>query len=291
MLSRVWDATIPLDTELAGDGDDAIRELKVDLKERLEQDHQMGGIIDPLEGDCEGYHKKLTLYPLESDPSIVTGAGIVYSKLVDGVIELFWMDDDGLVNQLTENGVIKLNTLQNDIDANGKKIINVLLDGTVYGLSKVFNPVSFTDEVVSSVVRTSDGTTTETKYLKLKVKKPSIVSIKTYHQYTHAEAGNTSSAQFYIGEIISGLNVLNILNTLYSSGNNNFTTSSLMAWSTNPLTVSKQMFLTVGEYYIKSILASTRETGTVTTLLKYNVDYTLDDSDTLSDIIEITEGW
>ncbi|GEM_PF-3469505 len=125
MLSRIWDVTIPGDNELAGDGDDEIRTLKSELKEHFEQDHHMSGVLDPLEANCDGYHNKVTLYPLESDPSIITGAGIVYSKIVDGVIELFWMDDDGLVNQLTENGVIKLNTLQNDINANGHSIRNL----------------------------------------------------------------------------------------------------------------------------------------------------------------------
>jgi hypothetical protein len=126
MLSAIWDATIPTDTSLAGDGDDEMRNLKVELKEHLEQDHQMTGVLDPLSGNCDGYHIKATFSPLASDPTVPTGTGIVYTKIVDGVQELFFKDSvTNIVNQLTENGFIKMNTLQNDIDGNDKKILNL----------------------------------------------------------------------------------------------------------------------------------------------------------------------
>jgi len=113
MLSRIWDSTKPDEFELAGDGDDFIRELKEDIKERLELDHHMGNVLDPLEGDCEGYHKKVTLKVLADDPDVVANTGILYTKLVDSSIELFFLDSaTGLVNQLTENGVLALNPLK-----------------------------------------------------------------------------------------------------------------------------------------------------------------------------------
>ena len=148
MLSRVWDTTIPLDTELAGDGDDEIRDLKVELKEHLEQDHQMGGVRNPLQGNCEGYHKKLTLYPLSTNPTVVVGAGIVYTKIIDNVIELFFMDDDGTINQLTENGVIKLNTLANNINANGHTISNAVISNAVISNAVISNAVFSGDMAV-----------------------------------------------------------------------------------------------------------------------------------------------
>ena len=120
MTTRTWDTTTPADTGYAGDGDDEIRNTKVDLKERLELDHYMDGELDPLEGDCDGYHRKATLYAQATDPTPLTGTGVIYTKIVDGVTELFFRDaTTGTINQLTENGVLSLNTLANDIDANG----------------------------------------------------------------------------------------------------------------------------------------------------------------------------
>lgn len=122
-MLQIWDKTIPADTELAGDGAKEIRTLKVDLEDHLKQDHQMNDIVDPLQANCSGYHSKVTMYPLDDDPIVPVGAGVVYCKVIDGVQELFFIDEStGTVNQLTENGVISLNTLQNNINGNGKNI-------------------------------------------------------------------------------------------------------------------------------------------------------------------------
>jgi len=123
---NTWDNTLPEDTGFAGDGDDEIRLLKADLKDRMGMDHHFGGELDPLKGDCEGYHKKVTMKVLDADPTPLTGTGVIYTKLVDDVVELFFMDETtGVVNQLTEQGVLSLNTLQNDLDGNGKIITNL----------------------------------------------------------------------------------------------------------------------------------------------------------------------
>ena len=130
MTTRAWDITTPADTDFIGEGDDALRNLKVDIKERIEIDHWFDNVTDPNQGNCDGYHKKVTLLAQETAPANVVGAGLVYTKVVDGVVELFYKDDAGTENQLTENGVIKLNTLQNNINGNGKNITNL---GTVQG--------------------------------------------------------------------------------------------------------------------------------------------------------------
>lgn len=118
-----WNEDIPSDNNLAGEGDDEIVSLKARVKERLELDHHFSGELDPLEGDCDGYHKKVTLQKLSADPTPLTGTGVLYTKEVDGIIELFFVDAvSGVVNQLTEQGVLSLNTLQNDIDGNEKNI-------------------------------------------------------------------------------------------------------------------------------------------------------------------------
>jgi len=110
MLSRVWSSNIPLDDELAGDGDDHIRDLKIDLKERFEQDHFMDGVIDPLQGNCDGYHRKLTLFPQIAPVSIPAGAGILQSTLKNSKPELcFYKNQSGIVEiQLTKDNHLNI---------------------------------------------------------------------------------------------------------------------------------------------------------------------------------------
>jgi len=210
--ARAFDITTPTDNNFAGDGDDKIVENQVDLKQRLELDHNMDGILNTALPTADGYHKKVTMKQSASDPAIVSatvgtctisnanpavvaltahgkvtgdrisftttgslldplvsgtyyfvikttndamniatsyanaivgtkiatttagsgvhtmigyskGYGVVYTKDVDGITELFFIEaDTGFANQLTENGVINLNTLQNNIDGNGKDI-------------------------------------------------------------------------------------------------------------------------------------------------------------------------
>ncbi len=110
MLSRIWDVTIPRDTELAGNGDDEIRTLKSELKEHLEQDHFMDGVIDPLQGNCDGYHRKITLFPQEAPVSIPAGAGILQTTLKNTQPELcFYKNQNGIVEiQITKDGALNL---------------------------------------------------------------------------------------------------------------------------------------------------------------------------------------
>lgn len=125
-MIEIWNETLPDDNGLAGDGDDEIVSLKARVKERMELDHHFSGELDPLEGDCDGYHKKITLKALDDDPTPLTGTGVIYTKEVDGIIELFFMDEaTGVVNQLTEQGVLSLNTLANDLDINNKSFMNI----------------------------------------------------------------------------------------------------------------------------------------------------------------------
>jgi hypothetical protein len=211
-----WNTSVPADTELAGDGDDQIRDLKDGLKDILDNDHQMGQSLEPLQGNCDGYHRKLTLYPLDSDPSIVTGAGIFYSKVIDNVIELFWMDDDGLVNQLTENGVLKLNTLANNIDADGHSILNVGIEGNID--NALLTVHDFDDEILydSGLLSVSDGEILDKSTI-YNVKRPCLVKL-----YVKARNNGSSTTADYteaFQEIATalGLGTYIILGTKYYS--------------------------------------------------------------------------
>lgn len=166
MLSRLWDVTTPLDTELAGEGDDEIRALKSELKEHLEQDHHMAGILDPLQGNCDGYHNKVTLYPQESDPVIPSNAGVVYTKLIEGVQELFFKDGaTETVGQITENGFLSLLQMIHNIDGNSFNLTNLThLEGdTVQGAHKSADgtagiTTSFTYNIITNFTRSGAST-------------------------------------------------------------------------------------------------------------------------------------
>lgn len=92
-----YDVTLPLDTDLEGDGAAAIRNLALLVKERLELDHNMDGELDPTTADCDGYHKQVTLNPQSADVTPPTGAGALYSKTVSSVNGVFWNNGSSVI--------------------------------------------------------------------------------------------------------------------------------------------------------------------------------------------------
>lgn len=100
--SQVWNASyeaIPANGDDASEGALRIRNLKRDIKERLALDHVMD------ETDDDGLHKQITFHePLGSDPTNAANKGFLYTKDVSAKVELFFMDEDGDVVQLTSEG-------------------------------------------------------------------------------------------------------------------------------------------------------------------------------------------
>jgi hypothetical protein len=197
MTTRVWDITTPADTDFIGEGDDALRNLKVDIKERIEIDHWFDNVTDPNQGNCDGYHKKVTLLARETAPANVVGAGLVYTKVVDGVVELFYKDDAGTENQLTENGVIKLNTLQNDINGNGKNITNLGV-------------------VNAGVVNAGVVNAGELQILQIGNSTISTLRNYLFLQYQNPNSGSGSLDIFYFNFTLRGLSYIDIWTTGYS---------------------------------------------------------------------------
>lgn len=101
-FSRVWDAsypTIPADSEDISLGATRIRQLKVDIEERLAADHSMDGDAN------DGLHNKVTLLKQAADPAAAADRGIFYTKDVgSGAIELFYRDAAGNIVELTRSG-------------------------------------------------------------------------------------------------------------------------------------------------------------------------------------------
>jgi hypothetical protein len=54
--------------------------------------------------ETSGHHRQATLDARGGDPSTITTESFVYSKITGGITELFYMDDQGKVTQLTIDG-------------------------------------------------------------------------------------------------------------------------------------------------------------------------------------------
>lgn len=101
-LTNAWNSAYesePSGSSSIAGGDDIIRNLKRDVRERLEIDHV---IQDGVNSD--GQHLKTTLVVQTVAPTAVASAGILHTLDVNDVAELFWVDEDGNSIQLTDGG-------------------------------------------------------------------------------------------------------------------------------------------------------------------------------------------
>lgn len=104
-FTTVWNQgyeALPSDTEQESLGASRIRDLKLQLRERLSQDHSWNG-----DGN-DGYHKWVTLLqqtnaPIPAFDANATG-GVLYTENVSGNDELLYADNNGHTTQLTNNG-------------------------------------------------------------------------------------------------------------------------------------------------------------------------------------------
>ena len=100
MSLTAYSTTTPEDTELAGNGAQEIVGGKSRIKERVELDHNFSdtdSTLDPAEIDCDGYHHKVTLKVLASDPTLLTNSGVLYVKTVDSTQGLYFRNSEGIV--------------------------------------------------------------------------------------------------------------------------------------------------------------------------------------------------
>lgn len=99
--------SIPADTEQESQGASRIRDLKLQLRERLAQDHSWAG-----DGN-DGYHNQVTLLTQTANPIPAfdngkTG-GVLFSELVNSEAELIYADNNGHTTQLTSQGSLTQN--------------------------------------------------------------------------------------------------------------------------------------------------------------------------------------
>lgn len=104
-FTRTWDSAYedaPPDSQDAKLGATRIRDLKEDVRERLEVDHDWSAGTTAN----AGYHKKVTIVE-GADPTAVADATILYAKDVSGVTEAFFRDSAGNIIQLTRGGIVR----------------------------------------------------------------------------------------------------------------------------------------------------------------------------------------
>jgi len=101
---ETWDESKPAGSRALSLGDDDLREFKRAIRERLAVDHKM--VADESGVTTVGYHLQSTFIDKAGNPIVVSGAGILFSKTVSGVVELCYMDSAGVVSQITTAGVL-----------------------------------------------------------------------------------------------------------------------------------------------------------------------------------------
>jgi hypothetical protein len=107
--TRTWNAAYeadPADGDNLGEGANRIRDMRVDVRERLAKDHYM----DIAGTDAaHGEHSKVTLRT-GAKPTAEADKGYLYAKDVTAKAELFYEDEDGNEVQLTTAGALNVAT-------------------------------------------------------------------------------------------------------------------------------------------------------------------------------------
>ena len=100
-FTRDWDNDDPLDHVLNSKWPAEIREVMVDIAERL--DDIMNGFTS---GDTVTDFNLVPMNNRAADPTAVAETGILYTKDVSSIAELFYIDENGDTIQITAAGVL-----------------------------------------------------------------------------------------------------------------------------------------------------------------------------------------
>lgn len=103
-----FDIDNPIDIHKAGLGAQEIKKTRAMVKERFDVDHNNSGVLD--EGASQdGTHKKVTLRGLEANPTIISGAGILFARIEEDEEDieranLYYAEQSGSVVKITDGG-------------------------------------------------------------------------------------------------------------------------------------------------------------------------------------------
>jgi len=106
-----WDSDNPLSSGKAGLGYLHIQNALKMVYERMAVDHNMDNVLLPTV-EQDGTHKKVTLKDIGSDAESILEGGRLYCRTEGDYIELFYIDNNGHITQITREGnIINLGTL------------------------------------------------------------------------------------------------------------------------------------------------------------------------------------
>jgi hypothetical protein len=103
VFSEVWNVGfegLPPDTENINLGAGRIRNLKLDIRQRMAIDHQWAG------NAFDGKHLQVQLPAIATPPALDASDGCVFASNPAGATELFYRDSSGNTVQLTLNGAV-----------------------------------------------------------------------------------------------------------------------------------------------------------------------------------------
>lgn len=140
--SVAWDETSPSGSQAISLGDDRIRELKTQIREVINVDHDF-----PSSGQASdnGQHKQVTLQEQADLGTGAVNATILGSQTVSGKGELCYVDEDDNTIQITSGGKIRAESLGGVYPAANLAAMATLLDkiypvGIVVTLGVSTNP-------------------------------------------------------------------------------------------------------------------------------------------------------
>lgn len=96
-----WNESIPGPQSPFSQGDDRIREVKKQIREIFEIDHEISSAGN---GNEWGFHSQVTFNVRSAFPSTIASTGIFFTRDVSSVAELHFIDENATTQQLTSGG-------------------------------------------------------------------------------------------------------------------------------------------------------------------------------------------
>lgn len=163
-----WSDTLKTSTPAGGDdpreADDRMREIKAAFVERLDIDHYFeASATSTYDATDTGMHRYVTYQaPISTPATIAASQARIYTKDVNSIAELHWIDENEAELQLTSGGTINitsndlLGTLASDTyftDANNVDLIKADPNGDAVlpdGAELATNAVPTTDQAIAN---------------------------------------------------------------------------------------------------------------------------------------------
>lgn len=192
-----WDESNPAGSQDISLGDDRIRELKTQIREVINVDHDF-----PSSGQAadNGQHKQVTLQEQADLGTGAVGATILGSQTSGGKGELTYTDEDDNDIQITKGGALYLGDarLDNDayllaIDNAGTGTVNVIkVDTSDEIVLGAVTTLPDTSKLATSAAPTADAEIANKKYVDDEVGAIKTIAQVVYTSYTATTSGTGS---------------------------------------------------------------------------------------------------